>query len=190
MTIRVGINGMGRIGREYLRYAVASDDIEIVALNDITDLARLVPLIRHDSTFGRFNKEVEAQGNTLIVDGRKIAVSALREPGQIPWAEHGAEIVIESTGKFRTRDQAGAHLAAGADHRVLPDRRRPQADLHDLRQREREEERHSDRDRQRHRQGDLVAGAGRLEQEQRAEDEADRARHSERAVAEREEELG
>ena len=118
MTIRVGINGMGRIGREYLRYATASDDIEIVAVNDIADLAQLVPLIRRDSTFGRFNKEVEAQGNALIVDGRKIAVSTLREPGRIPWAEHGAEIVIESTGKFRTRSQAGAHLAAGAN-RVL-----------------------------------------------------------------------
>ena len=118
MTIRVGINGMGRIGREYLRYATASKDIEVVAVNDIADLAQLVPLIRRDSTFGRFNKEVEAQGNALIVDGRKIAVSTLREPGRIPWAEHGAEIVIESTGKFRTRDQAGAHLAAGAN-RVL-----------------------------------------------------------------------
>jgi len=118
MTIRVGINGMGRIGREYLRYACASDDIEIVAVNDIADLARLVPLLRHDSTFGRFNKDVEAQGNMLIVDGRKIAVTTLREPRQIPWADHGAEIIIESTGKFRTRDQAGAHLGAGA-HRVL-----------------------------------------------------------------------
>jgi glyceraldehyde 3-phosphate dehydrogenase (phosphorylating) len=118
MTIRVGINGMGRIGREYLRYTFASNDIEIVAVNDIADLARLVPLLRRDSTFGRFNKDVEAQGNMLIVDGRKIAVTTLREPRQIPWAEHGAEIVIESTGKFRTRDQAGAHLAAGAQ-RVL-----------------------------------------------------------------------
>ena len=118
MTIRVGINGMGRIGREYLRYTFASNDIEIVAVNDIADLARLVPLLRRDSTFGRFNKDVEAQGNMLIVDGRKIAVTTFREPRQIPWAEHGAEIVIESTGKFRTRDQAGAHLAAGAQ-RVL-----------------------------------------------------------------------
>jgi glyceraldehyde 3-phosphate dehydrogenase len=109
---------MGRIGREFLRYAFASDDIEIVAVNDIADLARLVPLLRHDSTFGRFNKKVEAQGNMLIVDDRKIAVTTLREPRQIPWAEYGAEIIIESTGKFRTRDQAGAHLAAGAQ-RVL-----------------------------------------------------------------------
>jgi glyceraldehyde 3-phosphate dehydrogenase len=109
---------MGRIGREYLRYATASKDIEVVAVNDIADLAQLVPLIRRDSTFGPFDKEVEAQGNALIVDGRKIAVTTLREPGQIPWAEHGAEIVIESTGKFRIRNQAGAHLAAGAN-RVL-----------------------------------------------------------------------
>jgi glyceraldehyde 3-phosphate dehydrogenase len=114
MTIRVGINGMGRIGREYLRYAAVTDDLEVVAVNDITDAATIARLLRHDSTFGPFGKPVEVGKGALVVDGRKIAVSAVREPSGLAWAEHGAEVVIESTGKFRGREQAAAHLAAGA----------------------------------------------------------------------------
>jgi glyceraldehyde 3-phosphate dehydrogenase len=114
MTIRVGINGVGRIGREYLRYAVDSDDLEVVAVNDIADIATLARLLRHDSTFGPFRREVEANDGALVVDGRKIAVSSARAPRELSWVEHGADIVIESTGKFRTREAAAEHLAAGA----------------------------------------------------------------------------
>jgi glyceraldehyde 3-phosphate dehydrogenase len=118
MTIRVGINGFGRIGREYLRYAADHDDIEVVAVNDITDVVSLARLLRHDSTFGPFPKEVEVRDDMLVVDGRKVAVSAIREPGHLAWAEYGVDVAIESTGKFRTRDAAAAHLTAGAS-RVL-----------------------------------------------------------------------
>jgi glyceraldehyde 3-phosphate dehydrogenase len=104
MTIRVGINGFGRIGREYLRYAADSADIEVVAINDVADIATLARLLRHDSTFGPFGKEVEVQDDTLVIDGRKVAVSAVREPHDLPWAEHNVDVVIESTGKFRTRE--------------------------------------------------------------------------------------
>ena len=118
MTIRVGINGFGRIGREYLRYAADHDDIEVVAVNDVTDVLTLARLLRHDSTFGPFPKEVEVRDDMLIVDGRKVAVSAVREPEHLAWAEYGVDVAIESTGKFRTRDTAAGHLQAGAS-RVL-----------------------------------------------------------------------
>ncbi len=118
MTIRVGVNGFGRIGREYLRYAADSADIEVVAINDVADIATLARLLRHDSTFGPFGKAVEVQDDTLVIDGRKVAVSAVREPRDLPWAEHNVDVVIESTGRFRTRETAGGHIAAGAS-RVL-----------------------------------------------------------------------
>ena len=119
MTIRVGINGFGRIGREYLRYAADSADIEVVAINDIADIATLARLLRHDSTFGPFRKEVEVQDDTLVIDGHKVAVSAVREPHDLPWAEHNVDVAIESTGKFRTRETAVAHLAAGASRVIV-----------------------------------------------------------------------
>jgi glyceraldehyde 3-phosphate dehydrogenase len=119
VTIRIGINGMGRIGREYLRYAVDSDDLEVVAVNDIAEISALARLLRHDSTFGPFRKEVEANDGTLVVDGRKIVVSSAREPRQLDWAGHGVGIVIESTGKFRAREAAAGHLAAGASRVII-----------------------------------------------------------------------
>ncbi|HEY7050450.1 MAG TPA: type I glyceraldehyde-3-phosphate dehydrogenase [Jatrophihabitantaceae bacterium] len=119
MTIRVGINGMGRIGREYLRYAAATDDVEVVAVNDIADITTLARLLRHDSTFGPFSKSVDVNDGTLVIDGRKIAVSSVREPTELSWAEHGADIVIESTGKFRTREAAAGHLSAGATRVII-----------------------------------------------------------------------
>jgi glyceraldehyde 3-phosphate dehydrogenase len=114
MSIKIGINGFGRIGRDYLRIALASDDLEVVAINDITDSATLARLLRYDSTFGPLHREVEDLGDAIAVDGHKIAVSAVRDPAQLAWREHGVEIVIESTGLFRTRETAGAHLSAGA----------------------------------------------------------------------------
>ncbi|MDT4974163.1 MAG: hypothetical protein QOG22_4306 [Pseudonocardiales bacterium] len=114
MSTKIGINGFGRIGRDYLRYALASDDLEVVAINDVTDSATLARLLRYDSTFGPLHRDVEDLGDAIAVDGGKIAVSAVRDPAQLAWRDHGVEIVIESTGKFRSRETAGAHLTAGA----------------------------------------------------------------------------
>ena len=114
MSIRIAINGFGRIGRDYLRASLHSEDVEVVAINDVTDTPSLARLLRHDSTFGPLDRDVEALDDTLVVDGRKIAVTAIREPAELPWRDYGIDIVIESTGKFRTREAAGAHLTAGA----------------------------------------------------------------------------
>ena len=114
MTTKIGINGFGRIGRDYLRYVLASTDLEVVKINDITDSASMARLLRYDSTFGPLRAEVEDLGDAISVDGHKIAVSAERDPARLAWGDYGAEVVIESTGKFRTREGAGGHLAAGA----------------------------------------------------------------------------
>jgi glyceraldehyde 3-phosphate dehydrogenase len=119
MSIRVGINGMGRIGREYLRYATTTTDLEVVAVNDIADAATIARLLRYDSTFGPFGKDVDVSAEALVVDGRKIAVSAVREPSGLDWSAYGVQVVIESTGKFRTRESAAAHLTAGAQRVII-----------------------------------------------------------------------
>jgi glyceraldehyde 3-phosphate dehydrogenase len=118
MSIRVGINGLGRVGRSYLRRAEQSEDLEVVAVNDVADVTTLTNLIRRDSTFGRFAGDVEADGQVLLLDGRKVAVSAETEPGRLPWGQHDVDVVVECTGRFRTRESAAGHLAAGA-RRVL-----------------------------------------------------------------------
>jgi glyceraldehyde 3-phosphate dehydrogenase len=112
-NMRIAINGFGRVGRVFLRIA-RERGLDIVAVNDVTDARTLAHLLAFDSTYGRLGVPVEAVDQALIVDGRKIAVFAEREPGNLPWAELGVDVVIESTGKFRTREAAAAHLAAGA----------------------------------------------------------------------------
>ncbi|GAB2449593.1 type I glyceraldehyde-3-phosphate dehydrogenase [Nocardioides hungaricus] len=119
MTVRVGINGMGRIGRTFLRLAEETDDIEVVAVNDVADPGAIAGLLRRDSTFGRFRGGIGIDGGQLFVDGRRIAIGAERDPAALPWAEHDVEVVVESTGRFRTRDTLAAHLAAGADRVIL-----------------------------------------------------------------------
>ena len=119
MTIRIGINGMGRIGRAFLRLAEETDDLEVVAVNDVVDPATLALLLRRDSTFGRFRSDVQVDGRTLLVGGRKVSVSSLHEPGDLPWSEHGVDVAIEATGKFRTRTGLAAHLDAGASRVLL-----------------------------------------------------------------------
>jgi glyceraldehyde 3-phosphate dehydrogenase len=111
---RIGINGFGRIGRNYLRSVIDAPDLEVVAVNDVFDSASMARLLRYDSTFGPFDHDVVDLGDAISVDGRKIAVSAERDPVELDWRQHGVEVVIESTGKFRTRDTAAAHLTAGA----------------------------------------------------------------------------
>jgi glyceraldehyde 3-phosphate dehydrogenase len=114
MTVKIGINGFGRIGRDYLRFVLDTPDLDVVAINDITDSATLARLLRYDSTFGPLRHTVEDLGDAIAVDGHKIVVSAISDPAQLAWRANGVEIVIESTGKFRTRQAAAAHLGAGA----------------------------------------------------------------------------
>src|SRR5512142_3313641 len=114
MTIRVGINGFGRIGRTFTRLALERTDLEVVAVNDITDAATLAHLLAFDSTYGRLGRAVEHTPDSITVDGISLAVLAERDPGAIDWGQLGADIVIESTGKFRTRDGAALHLKGGA----------------------------------------------------------------------------
>ncbi|WP_327103035.1 type I glyceraldehyde-3-phosphate dehydrogenase [Nonomuraea glycinis] len=115
--MRIGINGFGRIGRAVLRRAL-STDLDIVAINDITDPAALAHLLKHDSTYGPLDLPVTASATTLEVNGKTIAVSACADPAEIDWRAHDVELVIDATGRFRTRDGLTGHLKAGA-RRVL-----------------------------------------------------------------------
>ncbi|MDR3648441.1 MAG: type I glyceraldehyde-3-phosphate dehydrogenase [Acidimicrobiales bacterium] len=120
MTVRVGINGFGRIGRNFLRAARAQGaDIEVVALNDLTDAATNAHLLAYDTTHGRFGAEVRADGDDIVVAGRRIRVLAEREPKALPWQELGVEVVVESTGRFTGRSDAAAHLEGGARRVVI-----------------------------------------------------------------------
>ena len=115
MSVRVAINGFGRVGRSALRSAIAREvDIEVVAVNDVMDVPTLAHLLRYDSVFGRFPAEVVAGEGELIIDGQHILVLAEKEPSALPWGARGIDVVIESTGRFRTRARAAEHLAAGA----------------------------------------------------------------------------
>jgi len=114
MTIRVGINGFGRIGRTFVRRVLERSDIEVVAVNDITDARTLAHLLEFDSTYGRLNAKVTHSDDSIIIDGTPIRVLSSRDPAEIDWDALGASIVVESTGKFRARDQAALHLKGGA----------------------------------------------------------------------------
>jgi glyceraldehyde 3-phosphate dehydrogenase (phosphorylating) len=115
MAVRVGINGFGRIGRNLFRAAYeAGSDLEFLAVNDITDPTTLAHLLKYDSILGRFPGRVEARDDAIVVDGSEIKVLSERDPASLPWAELGAEVVIESTGLFTGRDDAAKHLEAGA----------------------------------------------------------------------------
>jgi glyceraldehyde 3-phosphate dehydrogenase len=115
MPVKVGINGFGRIGRNIFRAAHEADaDLDFVAVNDITDPATLAHLLKYDSILGRFPAPVEAREGAIAVDGREIKVLAETDPAALPWAELGAEVVIESTGLFTKREDASKHLDAGA----------------------------------------------------------------------------
>jgi glyceraldehyde 3-phosphate dehydrogenase len=119
MSIRIGINGFGRIGRLVFRRAVALGGFEIVGINDLTDAGTLAHLLKYDSTHGRFTGRVEVDGEAIVVDGRRIPISAHRDPAQIPWKALGAQIVVEATGVFRDAAALDKHLAGGADKVVL-----------------------------------------------------------------------
>ncbi|MFC7493557.1 MULTISPECIES: type I glyceraldehyde-3-phosphate dehydrogenase [unclassified Nocardioides] len=119
MTIRIGINGMGRIGRALVRIAEQDEELEVVAVNDVADPAQIVRLLQRDSTFGRFAAEVRHEQGLLLVDDRKVAISQERDPARLPWADHNVDLVVDATGRFRTRTELAAHVAAGAPRVVL-----------------------------------------------------------------------
>ncbi len=120
MAIRVGINGFGRIGRNYLRAELAKGtDLEIVAVNDLSDPASLAHLLKYDSVHGRLNQDVSVDGQSIVVGGKVIKVLAERNPADLPWGELGVDIVIESTGRFTDAEQAGAHIKAGAKKVII-----------------------------------------------------------------------
>jgi glyceraldehyde 3-phosphate dehydrogenase len=119
MTIRVGINGFGRIGRLVFRRAVNQEGIEVVAINDLIDVDYIAYLLRHDSTHGRFQGSVEVNNGALVVNGKPIRISAQRNPADLRWDEVGVDTVLESTGFFLTDDTARQHLQAGARKVVI-----------------------------------------------------------------------
>lgn len=116
MSVRAAINGFGRIGRNILRaaYQRGDDQVEFVAVNDLTDPDTLAHLLRHDSVHGRFPGEVQVDGDALVVDGDRIRVLSEPEPENLPWDALGADVVLEATGRFRNREDAAGHLQAGA----------------------------------------------------------------------------
>jgi len=118
MTVRVGINGFGRIGRNYFR-AARDRDVEIVAVNDLTDNRTLAHLLKYDSTFGQLDAEVTDDEEASTVDGARVLASAQKDPAQLPWGDVGVDVVIEATGRFTNRDDAALHLKGGAKKVII-----------------------------------------------------------------------
>lgn len=120
MTKKVAINGFGRIGRNALKAAFEKNvDFDIVAINDITDPKTLAHLLKYDSCFGKFDGTVEARDNSIVVNGKEIKITAVRNPEELPWAEMGVEVVLESTGLFTKKPDAEKHIKAGAKKVVI-----------------------------------------------------------------------
>ena len=114
MSIRVGINGFGRIGRNVLRASLNTPELEFVAINDITDAPTLAHLLRYDSVHGQLDADVHTEDDALVVNGNRIRIIQERDPGKLPWKDLGVDVALESTGLFTSRDKAGLHLSAGA----------------------------------------------------------------------------
>ncbi len=118
-TIKVAINGFGRIGRLIFRQIYNMDGIEVVAINDLTTPTVLAHLLKYDSAHGRFDQKVTSTENAIIVDGHEIKIYAQKDPAQIPWGQHNVDVVIESTGFFADKEKAQAHITAGAKRVVI-----------------------------------------------------------------------
>jgi glyceraldehyde 3-phosphate dehydrogenase len=117
---RIGINGFGRIGRQVLRAILERHpDLEVTAVNDLTDVKTNVHLFKYDSTYGHYRGTVEARNGSLVVDGRQIAVLSERDPAKLPWKQHGVDVVVESTGRFTDAEKAAGHLQGGARRVVI-----------------------------------------------------------------------
>ncbi len=119
MTVRIGINGFGRIGRLVFRAAAQNSNVQVVGINDLVDTEYLAYMLKYDSTHGRFDGDVSVDGNDLIVNGNKIRVTAERDPANLKWSEIKADYVVESTGFFLTKEAAKGHIAAGAKKVIM-----------------------------------------------------------------------
>jgi len=119
MSVRVGVNGFGRIGRVFFRTALEATDIEVVGVNDLADAKTLAHLLKYDSVHGVLRAEVTAKGEAIFVDGREIRVCALKDPAMLPWRELGVDVVVESTGVFRDTASTSKHLQAGAKKVII-----------------------------------------------------------------------
>jgi glyceraldehyde 3-phosphate dehydrogenase len=119
MSIKVGINGFGRIGRNIFRASMAGNDIDIVAVNDLTDAGTLAHLLKYDSILGNLEASIKASGDQITVDDDTFKVLAIKDPAQLPWKDLGVDVVFESTGRFTTRDDAAKHIAGGAKRVVI-----------------------------------------------------------------------
>ena len=116
---RIAINGFGRIGRLFFRQAWDNENLEIVAVNDLGDIENLAYLLKYDTVFRKFRNEVRAEGNELVIDGRRVRVTQEKDPTKLPWKEMSIDVAVESTGEFESFEKASAHLAAGAKHVVI-----------------------------------------------------------------------
>jgi glyceraldehyde 3-phosphate dehydrogenase len=114
MSVKIGINGFGRIGRMVFRAALNNPDIQVAAINDLTDAATMAHLLAYDSVHGTLDQSVKVDNNAIVVDGQSIAYTAVKDPAQLPWQDLGVDIVMECTGLFRDRENAAKHLTAGA----------------------------------------------------------------------------
>src|SRR5438105_12602012 len=119
MSIRVGVNGFGRIGRVFFRTALGANDIEIVGVNDLADAKTLAHLLKHDSVHGALPAEVPAKGDAILVDGREVRVCAIKDPAQLPWKDLAVDVVVESTGLFSDTASASKHIQAGAKKVII-----------------------------------------------------------------------
>jgi glyceraldehyde 3-phosphate dehydrogenase len=119
MAVKIAINGFGRIGRLVFRIAHRRNDVDVLAINDITDAKTLAHLLKYDSVHGKFPGQIEARGDILVVDGKEIRVLAERDPEKLPWKDMGVEVAVESTGIFRKKDQVAKHISAGAGKVLL-----------------------------------------------------------------------
>jgi len=119
MAIKIGINGFGRIGRQVFRIMKERGGFDVVGVNDLTNAKTLAHLLKYDSVHGRFDADVQVDGDDIVVDGDRLRVMSENDPAKLPWKSLGAEIVVESTGKFRDREGASKHLAAGAQRVLL-----------------------------------------------------------------------
>lgn len=118
-TIRVGINGFGRIGRAFLKVAWDRPEIEIIAVNDLGDVANMAYLLKHDTVYRTWDHDIKVEGDTIVIDGKKVKVLAEKDPSAMPWKDLGVDVVVESTGLFTSYDKANAHIKAGAKKVVI-----------------------------------------------------------------------